>query len=154
MPDGRPAGAQGWFINMRRPKFADPRVRQALVYAFDFEWMNKNIMFGSYDRTYSFFQNSPLKAEGAPKPEELALLEPLRGKVPDEVFGEVFVPPVSDGTGRDRAMLQKANELLTAAGCKREPEQLCCLPMARLSRSSSSMTTRHSSRITWPTSPA
>ena len=114
------AGAQGWYINMRRPKFADPRVRQALTYAFDFEWVNKNIMFGSYNRTYSFFQNSPLMAEGAPKPEELALLEPLRGQLPEEVFGEAVVPPVSDGSGRDRAMLQKANEFLTAAGCQRQ----------------------------------
>ena len=83
VPDGRPAGAQGWFINMRRPKFADPRVRLALTYAFDFEWINKNIMFGSYQRTASFFENSPLKAEGEPSADELALLEPLRGKVPD-----------------------------------------------------------------------
>jgi microcin C transport system substrate-binding protein len=119
VPDGRPAGAQGWFINMRRPKFSDPRVRLALTYAFDFEWINKNIMFGSYDRTSSFFQNSPLRAEGTPGADELALLEPLRGKVPDEVFGEAFVPPVSDGSGHDRAMLQKASELLTAAGCTR-----------------------------------
>lgn len=119
VPDGSPSGAQGWFINMREPKFADPRVRLALTYAFDFEWMNNNIMFGSYDRTYSFFQNSPLMAEGAPGAVELALLEPLRGQVPDEVFGEVFVPPVSDGSGHDRAMLQKASELLTAAGCTR-----------------------------------
>lgn len=120
VPDGRMAGAQGWFINMRRSKFADVRVRMALTYAFDFEWVNKNIMFGSYDRTVSFFQNSPLMAEGAPKPDELELLEPLRGKAPEEAFAEVFVPPVSDGSGRDRTMLQKANELLTAAGCKRQ----------------------------------
>lgn len=120
VPDGRPAGAQGFFINMRRPKFADPRVRLALSYAFDFEWVNKNIMFESYQRTHSFFENSPLKAEGIPSPAELALLEPLRDKLPAEVFGEAFVPPVSDGSGRDRAMLQKANELLTAAGCKRD----------------------------------
>ena len=119
VPDGRPAGAQGWFINMRRPKFSDPRVRLALTYAFDFEWTNKTIMYGSYDRTHSFFQNSPLMATGAPSPEELALLEPLRAGLPEEVFGEVFVPPASDGSGRDRAMLQKATELLTAAGCTR-----------------------------------
>jgi len=119
VPDGRPAGAQGWFINMRRPKFADARVRLALTYAFDFEWTNKNLMFESYRRTSSFFENSPLKAEGTPSPEELALLEPLRGQLPEEVFGEPFVPPVSDGSGRDRTMLQKANDLLTAAGCKR-----------------------------------
>jgi microcin C transport system substrate-binding protein len=122
--DGRPAGAQGWFINMRREKFADPRVRLALVHAFDFEWTNKNIMFDSYQRTHSFFENSPLKAEGAPGPEELALLEPLRDKVAAEVFGEVFVPPVSDGSGRDRRMLQKASELLAAAGCERKADGL------------------------------
>jgi microcin C transport system substrate-binding protein len=119
VPDGRPAGAQGWFINMRWPKFADPRVRLALTYAFDFEWTNKNLMFGSYQRTASFFENSPLKAEGKPSAAELALLEPLRDQLPEEVFGEAFVPPVSDGSGRDRAMLQKASELLTAAGCTR-----------------------------------
>ncbi|MGH6923061.1 MAG: extracellular solute-binding protein [Propylenella sp.] len=119
VPDGRPAGAQGWFINMRRAKFSDPRVRLALVYAFDFEWTNTSIMFGSYRRTHSFFENSPLKAEGAPSPEELELLEPLRAQLPEEVFGEAFVPPVSDGSGRDRAMLQKATELLKEAGCER-----------------------------------
>jgi microcin C transport system substrate-binding protein len=119
IPDGRPSGAQGWFINMRRPKFSDPRVRLALNYAFDFEWTNKNIMFDSYRRTHSFFENSPLKAEGAPSPAELELLEPLRADLPAEVFGEVFVAPVSDGSGRDREMLQKANELLQAAGCER-----------------------------------
>jgi microcin C transport system substrate-binding protein len=124
LPDGRPAGAQGWFINMRRPKFADPRVRLALTYAFDFEWTNKTIMFNSYRRTQSFFENSPLKAEGAPSPEELALLEPLRAELPAEVFGAAFVPPVSDGSGRDRAMFQKAAELLQAAGCKRSGEAL------------------------------
>jgi microcin C transport system substrate-binding protein len=124
VPDGRPAGAQGFFINMRRPKFADPRVRQALTYAFDFEWTNKNIMFDSFQRTASFFENSPLKAEGKPSGEELALLEPLRDKLPEEVFGEALVPPVSDGSGRDRAMLQKANELLMAAGCKRSESGL------------------------------
>ena len=116
------AGAQGWFINMRREKFADPRVRLALVHAFDFEWTNKNIMFDSYRRTHSFFENSPLKADGTPGPEELALLEPLRDKVPEEVFGEVFVPPVSDGSGRDRAMFQKASELFAAAGFERRPD--------------------------------
>ena len=119
VPDGRPSGAQGWFINMRRGKFADPRVRLALVYAFDFEWTNRSIMFDSYKRTHSFFENSPLKAEGRPSAEELVLLEPLRDQLPEEVFGEVFVPPVSDGSGRDRTMLQTASELLAQAGCER-----------------------------------
>jgi microcin C transport system substrate-binding protein len=119
VPDGRPAGAQGWFINMRKPKFSDPLVRQALVYAFDFEWTNKNIMYNSYQRTASFFENSPLKAEGTPSEAELQLLEPFRDRLTEEAFGEVFVPPVSDGSGRDRKMLQRASELLAAAGCRK-----------------------------------
>ena len=87
-----------------------------MIYAFDFEWTNKNIMYGSYKRTVSVFQNSDMMAKGTPSPEELALLEPFRGQVPDEVFGEPFVPPVSDGSGQDRALLRKAAVLLQAAG--------------------------------------
>src|SRR5215468_1584968 len=112
LPDNTPSGAQGWFPNLRRDKFKDRRVREALIYAFDFEWTNKNIMYGSYERTHSMFQNSSMMADGPPSADELVLLEPLRGKVPDEVFGEPFVPPVSDGSGRDRTLLRKANALL------------------------------------------
>jgi microcin C transport system substrate-binding protein len=114
--DDTPSGAQGWFINTRREKFADRRLREALILAFDFEWTNKNIMYGSYERTHSVFQNSDMMASGKPQGEELALLEPFRGKVPDEVFGEPFVPPVSDGSGQDRALLRKAGQLLQEAG--------------------------------------
>jgi microcin C transport system substrate-binding protein len=116
LPDETPSGAQGWFINTRRDKFKDPRVREALDCAFDFEWTNKTIMYGAYVRTVSPFQNSDLMAVGAPSPEELALLEPFRGKVPDEVFGMPFVPPVSDGSGQDRKLLRKAVQLLNDAG--------------------------------------
>jgi microcin C transport system substrate-binding protein len=116
LSDETPSGAQGWFINTRRDKFKDPRVREALTLAFDFEWTNKNIMYGSYDRTHSVFQNSDLMAKGKPGPEELALLEPFRGKVSDEVFGEPFVPPVSDGSGQDRSLLRRAGQLLQQAG--------------------------------------
>ena len=116
IPDDTPSGAQGWFFNPRREKFKDRRLREALVYAFDFEWTNKTIMYGSYKRTHSVFQNSPMMAVGKPSPEELALLEPFRGKVPDEVFGEPFVPPVSDGSGQDRTLLRKASALLQEAG--------------------------------------
>ena len=116
LPDDTPSGAQGWFINTRREKFKDSRLREALICAFDFEWTNKNIMYGSYDRTHSVFQNSDMMVKGKPSAEELALLEPLRGKVPDEVFGEPFVPPVSDGSGQDRALLRKASQLLQQAG--------------------------------------
>jgi microcin C transport system substrate-binding protein len=117
LPDDTPSGAQGWFINTRRAKFADPRLREALCNAFDFEWTNKTIMYGSYDRTASVFQNSDMMAQGRPSAEELALLEPFRGRLPDEVFGEPYVPPVSDGSGQDRALLRKASQLLQDAGC-------------------------------------
>lgn len=121
-PDGRPSGTQGWFINTRRPKFRDPKVREAIALAFDFEWTNKNLMYGLYKRTNSYFENSVLKAEGKPSEAELKLLEPLRGKVPDEVFGEPFVMPVSDGSGQDRAILRRAVQLLNEAGAKKTPE--------------------------------
>ena len=103
-------------MNTRRKQFRDPRVREALICAFDFEWTNKTVMYGAYARTISPFQNSDMVAKGLPSPEELRLLEPFRGKVPDEVFGEPFVPPVSDGSGQDRSLLRKASQLLTDAG--------------------------------------
>lgn len=110
---------QGWYFNLRHEKFSDPRIREAIGLAFDFEWTNAKIMYGSYKRTISFFENTPLEAEGLPSPEELALLEPLRGQIPDEVFGEPFTLPVSDGSGNDRNLLRRAFTLLTEAGCKR-----------------------------------
>jgi microcin C transport system substrate-binding protein len=116
IPDDTPSGAQGWFFNTRREKLKDKRLREAFIYAFDFEWTNKNLMYGAYQRTHSVFQNSNMMAMGKPDADELALLEPFRGKVPDEVFGEPFVPPVSDGSGQDRALLRRANALLQEAG--------------------------------------
>lgn len=120
LPRTEPVASQGWIYNLRREKFADPRIREALGLAFDFEWTRKTIMFGFYERLTSYFENSDSKAVGKPSPEELALLEPWRGKVPDEVFGEPWLPPVSDGSGSDRALLRKADEMLRAAGCKRD----------------------------------
>ena len=117
LPDDMPSGAQGWFFNTRRGKFRDPRVREALTNAFDFEWTNKIIMYGAYVRTQSIFENSDMKAVGPPSAAELALLEPFRGKVAEEVFGAPYVPPVSDGSGQDRALLRKASQLLQEAGC-------------------------------------
>ncbi|MBV9460480.1 MAG: ABC transporter substrate-binding protein [Bradyrhizobium sp.] len=116
LPDETPSGGQGWFINTRREQFRDPRVREALINAFDFEWTNKNVMYGAYARTVSPFQNSDMVAEGDPTPEELKLLEPFRGQVPDEVFGKPYVPPVSDGSGQDRSLLRRSQQLLDAAG--------------------------------------
>jgi microcin C transport system substrate-binding protein len=116
IPDDTPSGAQGWFMNLRREKFKDRRLREALIDAFDFEWTNKNIMYGAYKRTVSVFQNSPMMAQGKPDAAEFALLEPFRGKVPDEVFGEPYLPPATDGSGQDRRWLRRAAQLLTDAG--------------------------------------
>lgn len=116
LPDERAAGAQGFFLNQRRAKFEDPRVREALGLAFDFEWTNRNQFFGLYQRTESFFENSAMKAQGLPSPEELRLLEQFRGQVPDSVFSEPVSPPVSDGSGSDRRLLRGAAKLLDEAG--------------------------------------
>jgi microcin C transport system substrate-binding protein len=116
LTDDTPSGAQGWFFNTRRDKFKNRLLREAFILAFDFEWTNKSIMYGSYDRTHSVFQNSNMMASGAPGADELALLEPFRGKVPDDVFGEPFVPPVTDGSGQDRNLLRQASALLQKAG--------------------------------------
>jgi microcin C transport system substrate-binding protein len=115
-----PTSIQGWHINMRRDKFKDRRVREAMILAFDFEWTNATLMFNSYKRTASFFENTPLKATGKPSPEELRLLEPFRADLPAEVFDEPFVPPVSDGTGQDRNLLRRAGQLLQEAGFRRD----------------------------------
>ncbi len=124
LPDHRPSGAQGFFLNLRREVLADPRTRKALNLAFDFEWANKNLFYGLYRRTESIFENSPLKARGRPSPGELALLEPWRDRLPPEVFGEAVRPPVSDGSGQDRRLLRKAFRLLQAAGWQRKGKWL------------------------------
>lgn len=118
--NGAPTGSQGWYFNTRREPFKDPRVREALGLCFDFDWTNKNIMYGSYKRVFSYFQNTDMEAVGKPGPDELALLEPFRGKVDESVFGDPYIPPNADGSGSDRALLRRADELLRAAGCKRD----------------------------------
>ncbi|MTH99710.1 extracellular solute-binding protein [Roseibium sp. RKSG952] len=120
VPDNRPSGAQGWFFNTRRDKFKDPRVREAIGYAFDFEWSNQNLFHGMYERTQSFFENSDMKAEGLPSEAELVLLDPFREQLPEAVFGEPWTPPVSDGSGFDRSLLRKAAMLLKDAGYTRD----------------------------------
>ena len=120
LPDETPSGAQGFFFNLRRAKFQDIRVRKAMALAFDFEWSNQNLFFGLYKRTASFFESSPLKAEGLPPPDELALLEPLRSSLRPEVFAEAELPPISDGSGQDRKLLRQASQLLDDAGWKSE----------------------------------
>ena len=116
LPDHTPSGAQGWFINTRREKFSDPRVREALTLAFDFEWTNKNLFYGLYRRTSSFFENSPMRAEAPPGAAEIALLEPFRDVLPATAFGEAVTAPMSDGSGQDRQKLRQAGQLLDEAG--------------------------------------
>ena len=110
---------QGMFFNTRRPQFADPRTRHAIALAFDFEWSNKNLFYDAYQRLTSYFEKSDFKAEGEPTPAELALLEPHRDQLPPEVFGPAYVPPKTNGSGRDRAILRQASQLLAEAGWKR-----------------------------------
>ena len=124
LPDELPLGTQAWFLNIRRDKFKDIRIREALGFAFDFEWTNKYIMYSLYQRTVSYFQNSPMAASGKPSPEELQILDPFRKQVLPTVFDDVYVPPVSDGSGQDRTLLRQANDLLLAAGCKRQDSSL------------------------------
>ena len=115
--DGTPSGAQGFFINLRREKFSDPRVREALGLLFNFEWSNKTLFYDLYKRTDSFWENSYLQAEGPPSPDELALLEPLREHLPESVFTDpAWSPHVSKPDKLDRSALRKAGRLLDDAG--------------------------------------
>jgi microcin C transport system substrate-binding protein len=107
---------QGFLFNTRRPIFADARVREALGYAFDFEWTNKNLFYGAYKRTSSYFANSELASAGLPKGAELAILEPFRAQLPDAVFSAEFSVPATDGSGNNRANLRAAVALLKQAG--------------------------------------
>lgn len=116
VPHERPAGMQGFAMNLRRPVFQDARVREALAFAFDFEWENQTLFYGQYTRTRSYFENSELAARGLPGTAELALLEPFRGKIPEEVFTTEYQPPATDGSGNNRDNLRRAAELFKAAG--------------------------------------
>ena len=112
----RPAGMQSFVFNTRRPMFADTRVREALAFAFDFEWTNRQLFYGQYERSPSFFSNSELASSGLPSPDELAILEPYRGRVPERVFTTAYEPPRTDGTGGIRRNLRTARTLLRDAG--------------------------------------
>ncbi|WP_136657756.1 extracellular solute-binding protein [Nitratireductor sp. XY-223] len=111
---------QAWAVNQRRPKFADIRVREAINLCFDYEWTNDKIFYGAYTRSQSLFQRSEFVASGLPDEAELALLEPIRGRVPPATFGEAVLQPVSDGSGRDRQLLRRAVKLLNDAGWSRQ----------------------------------
>jgi len=116
IPNQVPTGLQGFAYNTRRPFFADRRVREALAYAFDFDWSNKNLFYGAYTRTRSYFSNSELASSGVPSPEEMKVLEPFRSTVPVEVFTKEYQPPTTDGTGNIRDNAREALRLLGSAG--------------------------------------
>jgi microcin C transport system substrate-binding protein len=110
---------QGWALNQRREHFRDARVREAVSLCFDFEWTQKNLFYGAYERSHSLFEQSDFRASGKPSAAELAIMEPLREKLPKEIFGEALLQTPSDGSGRDRRNLRRASELLIEAGYKR-----------------------------------
>jgi microcin C transport system substrate-binding protein len=124
IPHARPTGMQAFVFNTRRKQFQDRTLREAMAYAFDFEWSNKNLFYGQYARTSSYFSNSELAATMLPSKAELALLEPWRGKIPDEVFTKIYAPPSTDGSGKIRGNLRKALRLLKKAGYRIEKNQL------------------------------
>src|SRR6266851_855881 len=124
IPNELSSGMQGFGFNLRRPIFRDPRVREALAYAFDFEWSNKNLFYGSYQRTRSYFDNSELAATGVPQGEEFKILEKFRGHIPDAVFTTEYNPPKYDGSGNIRDGLRSALKLLKEAGWTFKGEKL------------------------------
>ena len=112
----RPAGMQAFIYNTRRDIFKDPAVREALAYAFDFEWSNKQFAFGDYIRTDSYFENSELASSDLPSGEELALLKQFKNQISSAVFTETYTPPKTDGSGNNRENLRTAAKLLDDAG--------------------------------------
>jgi microcin C transport system substrate-binding protein len=116
VPNSRPQGMQALVFNTRRSLFGDRRVRRALALVFDFEWTNKNIFYGQYVRTLSYFANSELAATGLPAGEELKILERFKGRIPDAVFKEPYALPVFAGDGNIREGLRQALALLKEAG--------------------------------------
>jgi len=115
-PHQRTAGMQGFVLNTRRGLLKNAKIRQALAYAFDFEWSNRNLFYRQYTRSRSYFDNSELAARGLPSKQELEVLEPYRGKIPEEVFTQEYVPPATKGDGRIRSNLRIGDKLLKEAG--------------------------------------
>jgi microcin C transport system substrate-binding protein len=107
---------QGFVFNTRREIFKDPRVREALAYAFDFEWTNKNLFYGAYTRTHSYFSNSELASRGLPSEQELQILHPYRDRISEEVFTKAYQAPATEGSGNLRRNLRQASKLLKQAG--------------------------------------
>lgn len=118
---GVPSGMLGFVLNSRRPVLQDKNLRRALADLLDFEWVNANLFSNSFTRTKSFYDNSSLSSFGKPASEgEKALLAPFPDAVDPEILAGTWKPPVSDGSGRDRAFVKRAYDILVAAGYKRQ----------------------------------
>jgi microcin C transport system substrate-binding protein len=124
IPHQIPQGMQALVFNIQRPLFKDRRVRQALNYAMDFEWMNKNLFYNQYTRLRSYFANTTYEAKGLPGPDELKYLTPLKGKIPDEVFTKEYQPPVTNGSGEIRDQVRQALSILKDAGWEIRDQKL------------------------------
>ena len=111
-----PKSMQAFVFNTRRKKFSDARVRHAFNLAFDFEWANQNLFYNQYKRISSYFENTELASSGLPSAAELKYLEPLRGKIPEEVFTKEYKNPVNKTSQDFRTHLAQAKKLLTQAG--------------------------------------
>lgn len=113
-----PTGMQGYLFNLRREIFKDQAIREAISYAFDFEWSNKNLFYNQYHRTNSYFSNSDLASSGLPQGEELAILKKFEKQLPKEIFTKAFTAPTTDGSGKNRNNLRVAKKILDKAGYK------------------------------------
>lgn len=111
-----PAPMKAMVFNTRRELFKNIRTRKALSLAFDFEWTNKALLYGGYDRTNSFFQNSSLASAGLPSQKEVDLLDSFRHELPQALFETAFSAPKTDGSGRNRQNLKAARSLLEKSG--------------------------------------
>ncbi len=115
-PHQIPRGLQGFIFNLRKDKFKDRRVREAISLTFDFEWMNKALFYDAYTRNNSLFQGTKFAARELPSEAEIALLQPYLEQLPPTIFTQIYAPPVSDGSGFMREQLIRADKLLVAAG--------------------------------------
>tara|TARA_B100000686_G_scaffold347976_1_gene437936 strand:- start:393 stop:2216 length:1824 start_codon:yes stop_codon:yes gene_type:complete len=118
MKNDRPTGMDGLVMNTRKKIFQNRKIREALSFAYDFEWYNKILGYNSYNRTNSYFENSPLASSGLPSEKELKLLEPWKNQLPKEIFTKTYKAPISDGSGTPRENLKKAKKILEEEGWK------------------------------------